>query len=319
MIISASRRTDIPAFFADWFYNRLEEGFVVTRNPFNANQLTKLRLDSEVVDAIVFWTKNPKPMLSRLDLIEKAKIPYYFQFSITPYGQDIELRLPKDKNEIINTFKALSNKIGPDRVIWRYDPIIFSEKYNLNYHERAYERCANLLAGYTKKSVISFLDLDYRNTKAINKLGISDGSIEEKNKLAKRISDIASSLDILVETCAEDIDLETFNIKHSKCIDAELIEAISGKTLKLKGHAKDKNQRQICGCVASSDIGVYNTCHHSCLYCYANYSTGSIQSNCARHDKKSPLLIGGCDASILEFQKDQRSYFETQLKLENIL
>ena len=130
MIISASRRTDIPAFYSRWFYRRLEEGFVVTRNPFNANQLTKIRLDADVVDAIVLWTKNPAPMLGRLDELDARGIPYYFQFTITPNGRDLEPRLPTDKAVLVETFRELARRLGPERVIWRYDPILFSERYS---------------------------------------------------------------------------------------------------------------------------------------------------------------------------------------------
>ena len=136
MIVSASRRTDIPAFYSRWFYRRLEEGFVVTRNPFNASQLTKIRLDADVVDAIVLWTKNPAPMLDRLDELDARGIPYYFQFTITPYGRDLEPRLPADKAVLVETFRELARRLGPERVIWRYDPILFGGRYSRAFHER---------------------------------------------------------------------------------------------------------------------------------------------------------------------------------------
>lgn len=310
MIISASRRTDIPAFYANWFFNRLKEGFVVTRNPFNAKQLSKIRLDSSVVDAIVFWTKNPAPMIDRLKLIDEKNIPYYFQFTITPYKKDLEPGLPINKNELIETFKILSSSLGSDRVIWRYDPILFNERYTPDYHKRAFSYLARSLSGYTNKCVISFLDMDYNNTKNIDVLGITDGSAQQKNEIAKVFSAIATEANIVVETCAEEINLEECSIKHGCCIDADLIEKISGKKLISKGRKKDPNQRALCGCIGSIDIGMYNTCKHGCAYCYANYSKGNIQNNCKMHNPISPLLLGECDASKLNFKKDQRSFFE---------
>lgn len=309
MIISASRRTDIPAFYADWFFNRLKEGFVVTQNPFNANQLSKISLDSSVVDAIVFWTKDPRPMISRLDELDASGIAYYFQYTITPYGKDLEPHLPANKTPLIEAFHALSKKLGADRVIWRYDPILFSEKYTMGFHERAFRRCASLLSGSTKKCIISFLDMDYNNTKAIDKLGIRDGSTEEKNETASLFSRIAAEYDISVETCAEEIDLDKCGVKHGHCIDGDLIEQITGKRLMPKGKQKDKNQRLLCGCIASTDIGSYNTCLHGCTYCYANYSQGAIKGNREKHDPLSPLMVGTCNAEQLDFRKGQKSLF----------
>lgn len=310
MILSASRRTDIPAFYAEWFCNRLRDGFVVTRNPFNANQLSKIKLDSSIVDAIVFWTKNAKPMLSHLDELDSSGIAYYFQFTITPYGKDLEPHLPTDKSSLIEAFKSLSAYLGPDRVIWRYDPILFNDKYTADFHEKAFERCASLLRGSTNRAVISFLDMDYNNTKAIKKTGIRDGSVEEKNELAAFIAKSAAKFGMEVETCAEDIDLETCGIKHGHCIDADLIERMTGKSLSSKGKQRDKTQRLLCGCVASTDIGAYNTCLHGCAYCYANYSQGAIRGNCQKHDSTSAVLIGECNPDEVPFRKGQRSFFE---------
>jgi hypothetical protein len=318
MIISASRRTDIPAFYSEWFYKRLEEGFVVTRNPFNANQLTKIRLDSDVVDAIVLWTKNAKPMLERLDELDATGIPYYFQFTITPFRRNLEPLLPANKAVLIDTFKTLSERLGSDRVIWRYDPILFSGSYSMDFHRRAFEKCARLLEGSAARVVISFLDMDYNNTKAINGLGISDGTTEEKNEIASFIADVARGLGMTVETCAEEIDLDACGIRHGRCIDGDLIERISGKALSARGKGKDKNQRLLCGCIGSTDIGVYNTCLHGCAYCYANYSQGSIETNREKHDPNSAVLIGTCDPDELPFKKDQRSFFTGPLVPEQM-
>ena len=318
MIISASRRTDIPAFYSEWFYRRLEEGFVVTRNPFNSNQLTKVRLGPDVADAIVLWTKNAKPMLRRLDELDATGIPYYFQFTITPYGPDLEPRLPASKAGLVETFKELADRLGPGRVIWRYDPILFSEKYSMGFHRCAFAKCADLLEGSASRVVISFLDMDYNNTKSIRSLGISDGTTGEKNELASYIADTARGCGMTVETCAEEIDLDVCGIRHGHCVDADLIEEIAGKCLSSRGKGKDKNQRLLCGCIGSTDIGAYNTCMHGCAYCYANYSQGSIEANCERHDPDSALLVGACNPEELPFKKNQKSFFAGPLDPEQM-
>ena len=282
----------------------------MVRNPFNANQLSKLKLDGESVDAIVFWTKNARPMLDRLHMIDELGIPYYFQFTITPYGKDAEPGLPSSKTPLIDTFKVLSQKLGPDRVIWRYDPIFLDDdKYSLDFHKRAFERCAGLLTGSTNRAVISFLDMDYNNTKSINSMGVRDGSDEEKNALAAFMASIAEECGISLETCAEGIDLEALGIRHGCCIDADLIEKISGRIIIPKWRKKDSAQRPLCGCISSYDIGAYNTCLHGCSYCYANYAKNAIRTNFEKHDPNSPVLIGECDADAVQFRKSQTSVF----------
>ena len=157
MIISASRRTDIPSHYADWFYNRIKEGYVCVRNPMNVHQISRIPLSPDVIDGIVFWTKNPRPMMDRLDLLRDYM--YYFQFTINSYGQDIEANIPSKNDIIIPTFRELSDMIGCERVIWRYDPILLTKKYSIDYHIRYFEEIAKRLSGYTEKCIISLVDL----------------------------------------------------------------------------------------------------------------------------------------------------------------
>ena len=164
MIISASRRTDIPAFYSDWFYNRIKEGFALVRNPMNFRQVSRVKLTPDVVNGIIIWTKNPAPMIERLD--ELRDYMYYFQFTITPYGKDIEPNVPRKNTDVLSTFKEISKKIGADRIIWRYDPIFLSEKYTVNYHIRAFTEIANELRIYTRKVTISFIDTEYKGLKS---------------------------------------------------------------------------------------------------------------------------------------------------------
>lgn len=297
MIISASRRTDIPTYYSDWFFNRIKAGYVYVRNPLNAHQIRKISLSPEVVDGIVFWTKNPAPMLPKLDTLKDYM--YYFQFTLNSYGANVERNIPSKKNAVIPTFQKLSDLIGPDRVIWRYDPIFLNETYTIDYHTYYFEELAKRLSPYTKKCTISFLDF-YRNTKNnIASLSLSEFSAEQQKQLAKNISEIAHSYDLIVDTCAEQIELQKYGIEHARCIDDRLLERLLECPLNVK---KDKNQRLECGCIESVDIGAYNTCCNGCRYCYANYSEKTVVSNFGRHDPDSPLLIGevGPDDKITE-------------------
>ncbi|MDR0908802.1 MAG: DUF1848 domain-containing protein [Spirochaetaceae bacterium] len=286
MIISASRRTDIPAYYSEWFFNRLKEGFVFIRNPMNIHQVGKVILSPDVVDCIVFWSKNPKPMLNKLDLL--SEYTYYFQFTLNSYAQDIETGLPR-KKEIINTFKSLSSKIGPEKVIWRYDPILLNEKYTIDYHVENFAKIANYLKGYTEKVTISFIDLYSKITKNIARYNITEISDSDKQILAKQLETIAKENKLTMDTCAEGIDLSLYEITHARCIDNRLIERITSYELDI---AKDKSQRFECGCVVSVDIGAYNSCSNACLYCYANYSHEKVAENIKLHNPNSPLLIG---------------------------
>ena len=287
MIISVSRRTDIPAFYAYWFYNRLRAGYVLVKSPMNLHSVSKVRLTADVVDAFVFWTKNPLPMARRLD--ELAAYPYYFQFTLTGYGADIEPGVPDKRSVLLPAFKDLSALVGKKRVIWRYDPIFFSVKYTLEYHLACFEALAAELHNSTERCVISFMD-SYSNTKRnAQQLGVVEISEETLYGFAGQLARIAAKYGLKLQTCAESMDLTAFGITSSACIDKELLEDIGSVRLDVK---KDANQRAECCCAASIDIGAYNTCPGGCLYCYANYNAPLVQTNIAAHDKTSPLLFG---------------------------
>lgn len=290
MILSVSRRTDIPAFYAEWFMERLRQKYVLVRNPFNIHSISRIPLSPENVDAIVFWTKNSKPIHKYLDEIDNLKYKYYFQYTITPYKKDLEEEV-QDKKEIVETFKNLSEKIGSEKVVLRYDPVILSDNYTIDFHKKTFARLCDLLAPYTKKIVFSFLD-DYKKiSKNIKQLNIKEISAEEMCIMAEYFADTAKKYNLKIESCAEQIDLERFGINHGKCIDNELIEKITGYKLSV---GRD-NQRNACGCIKCIDIGEYNTCMHKCLYCYANINKEAAFKNNELHDKKSPLLIGYVD------------------------
>lgn len=290
MILSVSRRTDIPAFYAEWFMERLRQKYVLVRNPFNIHSISRIPLTPENVDAIVFWTKNSKPIHRYLDEIDDLGYKYYFQYTITPYKKDMEENI-QDKKEIIKSFQTLSAKLGSEKVILRYDPVILTSSYNTAYHKKAFEKLCRHLNSYTKKIIISFIDYynnTYNNIKAHNVYNITDNDMYI---IAENFAETADKYNLKIESCAEQIDLEKFGINHGKCIDDELIEKITGYKIKA---CKD-GQRISCGCIKCIDIGEYNTCLHKCLYCYANINKDTAFKNYKMHNKFSPLLIGDVD------------------------
>lgn len=311
MILSVSRRTDIPCYYSDWFMNRIKEGYLYVRNPMNPHQVSKIILTPEVIDCIVFWTKNPEPLLPRLD--ELKAYQFYFQFTLTGYGKDIERNIPHKKEHMIPVFQRLSRKIGKEKVIWRYDPIIFTDKYTPEYHLRAFEQIAGELCGCTSKCVISFVDLyakNQKNMKAINSYFLTESELAE---FGRKIAAIASDHCFKAVSCAEQADLSSCGIEHNCCIDKELIEQITGCRIRAD---KDKNQRKECGCIESVEIGTYNTCKNGCQYCYANHSQESVSQSCQLYDVNSPLLCGRITENDKITERKVKSLKEKQLTLE---
>lgn len=270
--------------------NRIREGYVLVRNPMN-HQPLRILLTPELVDCIVFWTKNPIPMIPKLDQLKDYC--YYFQVTLTGYGRDIEAHLPDKKKDLIPAFQKLSDKIGPKRVIWRYDPILINDRYTVDYHMNAFGQIAESLKGYTEKCVFSFVDEYSKNSKAMKSLGVRDKSFEEMRDIAVKLKEMADSNNMILATCAEKIDLEELGIEHNACIDKALIERLTGGKIKdTKKNIKDAGQRHECKCMISKEIGTHNTCGNGCIYCYANYSPDSVKKNMAKYDPKSPIL---CD------------------------
>jgi len=310
VIISVSRRTDIPAFYLEWFFNRLKEGYVLARNPMNYKQVSRISLKKEDVECFVFWTKNPKHFLENLEKLKYYN--YYFQITITAYDKKIEVGVPR-KKEIIKDFIALSKVVGKEKLVWRYDPILLSEQIDAKYHIKYFEYMASKLTGYTDKCVISFLD-SYSKTKRNTKdLGLREISSNDMLRIAEGLSKIAREYNIKLESCSEVIDLASLGIRHGKCIDDKLISRIIGVNASID---KDKNQRDECGCVKSVDIGAYNTCPHLCKYCYANFSLNTALKNHGMHNPNSPLLFGALrgDEKIID-RKVERYFNDVQLSI----
>ncbi len=311
MIISATRRTDIPSYYGKWFINRLREGYVLIQNPYNSNRYSKADLTLEAVDIIVFWTKNPKPFFDYLPKIEEMGYPFYFQFTLTPYGKETEKSLPS-KEELLETFIALSGRLGKERVVWRYDPIIISETYTIDYHAKYFSYMAKKLSVYTDRCVISFVD-SYKNVAA--RMG-SDPAYKMTEKNIFAVADIlsrsAAEHNIQLFTCAEEINLEHFGIKHGACIDKDLIEQILDQSINV---GKDKNQRKECGCIESIDIGTYNCCANGCSYCYALTNEKTALANMARHNPKLPVLIGEVNPEAIITNRGSYSVLESQTSM----
>ena len=308
MIINTGQRTDIPAFYADWFVNRLKAGFVLVRNPYNPRSVTRYRLSPEVVDLIGFCTKNPAPMLPHMDLLR-----LYGQFwyvTITPYGKEIEPGVP-DKREVLESFRRLSDTVGPDRMGWRYDPVFISGEYPAERHIRAFEYMAQTLSGYTRTAVISFVDL-YEKTKR-NFPEVRPVTAEQRLLLGKAFAEIAGQYGMTLRPCGEGDELARFGADCSGCMTVAMYEQALGRRLKVP---KTAPARKECVCYLGGDIGAYNTCGHLCRYCYANYDAATVRKNLAAHDPESPLLIGRLEPGDQVHEAKQESWIDPQITME---
>lgn len=311
MIVSASRRTDIPAFYSSWFFNRIKEGYVLVPNPFDAHRISRINLSPAVVDCIVFWTKNPAPMLDNLELLKDYK--FYFQFTLNPYGSELENNLPRFRKRI-ELFKRLADKIGREKVIWRYDPILTNEVYTVSFHREKFAETAELLKEHTEKCMLGFID-HYRHIRpAVGKFNIRPLLPEEIRQMAVSFRETMDAYPaIALETCTSKVDLSALGISTGLCVDNKLVEKITGYSIIAR---KDKNQRSICACVESIDIGTYETCLNGCIYCYAirgNYATA--RRNSGKHDKTSPLLIGRLNEGDIVKEREVKSLRTDQLSL----
>ena len=282
MILFASGRTDIPAFYSNWFINRVKVGFVDVRNPFNQKLVSRIYFSD--VDLIMFCSKNPLPMINKLDIL---KVPVLFHVTITPYSKDVEPNIP-DKRLIIEGVKKLSLVLGIDNVVVRYDPIFLSDKYNVDYHIKAFDKLCKNLNGYVNKIIVSFMD-EYKNVRSNkNILKYRAFTREDYKKIGEAFSKSAHDNGMSVQTCFEDEDLTQYGFVKGECLSHELAYILTGKKFKSSNVRKEKK----CECVQMVDIGDYNSCMHMCKYCYANYDEKAVSSNFERHDDNSSLLIG---------------------------
>lgn len=335
MILSISRRTDIPCRYSEWFMNRIREGFAVVRNPFNAGRLSRIPMTPEVVDCIVFWTKDPQPLMPYLKELDSRGCRYYFQFTLTPYGKALEPGL-RDKKEIVRTFRSLAEQIGSRRIIWRYDPVVLNGEMGIGYHKQAFRQLCLELQGCMRSVTISFVDRYTGNgywqepgkpeftgnlgnkenpgkSEAGKKNLLRDTAEEEMEELAAFFARAGAEYGMQVNACCEAKDLTVFGVGRASCIDRAVIEDILGGTVRLK---PDKGQRKGCGCYESIDIGDYNTCPNGCIYCYANHSPKSLEANLRKTDKNSEILVGHIREGDMVTERKVVSCFDGQYMLK---
>ena len=311
MILNTGSRTDIPAYYSDWFYNRIEAGYVLVRNPYYPSQITKYLLSPDVIDVMVFCTKNPFPMLDRLSLL--SAFDTFWFVTITPYGAEIEPHVPP-KEQIIASFKQLSEAIGSSRISWRYDPVLITDTYSIAHHIEQFHQMAEALSGYTTQCVVSFIDL-YEKTKR-NFRGIRSVTNKEQEVLIEAFSHIAKENGLQIHLCCENASLVRENVDANGCMSKTVLEKALGCRLDVP---KKKTARSECSCLLGADIGAYNTCGHGCLYCYANYDMETVAKNRKLHNTSSPLLIGEPSEQDVVKSAEQKSWKNGQLDIFDLL
>lgn len=282
MVLFVSGRCDIVVFYSKWFMNRYRAGFVDVRNPFNPKLVSRINFSD--VDMIMFCTKNPLPIIPYLKEIDK---PILFHVTLTPYKKDIEPNVI-DKTKIIEGIKEISQIIGANNIVVRYDPILINTKYTIDYHKRAFKRMCELLNGYVKTIIVSFLD-NYKNVEKnyafIKPIPLTEEMYED---IGDSFSKIAKDNKMVVQTCFEKHNLVEYGFVKGDCLSQDLALKVTNKKFPIQKSRKGN----LCSCVQMVDIGVYNTCKHLCKYCYANYDEEKIDKNNKLHNPNSPLLIG---------------------------
>ena len=308
MIINTGQRTDIPAFYSKWFINRLKEGYVLVRNPYYPNLVTKFILNPDVVDVIGFCTKNPRPMFQYLDYLNQYGQFWYI--SITGFEKDMEPNVPSI-DEIIDDFKYLSNKLGKNSIAWRYTPIIINEKYTKERHIKTFEYIVSKLNGYTNLATFGFLDIYPKLEK--NHKELKDCDDLTKIDIALNFKKIAKKYNMELRLCSKEKWLKKYNIDTDGCMRIEDYEKAIGKKLIVK--SKMQARKNYCSCLISNDIGMYNTCPHLCKYCYANGNINMVINNYNNHDENSPFLIGNINKEDQIKEAKQESWIDNNLTL----
>ena len=308
MILNTGSRTDIPAFYSTWFINRIRAGFVMARNPYYPKQVYRFSLDPEIIDILAFCTKNPEPMLQYADELKKFRQLWYV--TLTPYGKDIEPNVP-DKHEVIRSVQKLSDAVGRNAVIWRYDPVFLSRKYSKEYHKRAFRTICEALNGYVSRIVISYIDLYEKTKKSFPEA--REVSWEDQCELTDYFVRTAEANNMKVYMCLEDKRLSVYGADTSGCMSEELLEEALQIELAVP---KMSAAREGCRCLLGNDIGAYNTCAHFCRYCYANYDRDTVIRNMKDHDPESPLLIGHLQEGDIVRDVKQVSWLDAQMKLD---
>lgn len=288
MILSVSQRCDIPAFFSKWFYQRIKEGYADVRTPFDPSLVHRVNLSRENVDLIVFMSKNPLPMMDRLDELNGYNC--CFQITITPYHSDIENI--QNKKKMIEAVRYLSHRYGRYAVIVRYDPILLNQRYTMEYHINAFKKLCEQLTGFIDTIIFSFID-EYKNTRRHkSELQLIELTEDIMFDIAKGLAEIANQYNIHLQTCGERINLDCLGIQKGSCISSSLLKAYDIHS----AYPLAKTRGEGCDCLAYTDLGAYNSCANGCKYCYANYDESRIKVNMDEHDPMSTMLIGHLNA-----------------------
>jgi len=302
-VVSVSRRCDIPAFYPRWFVNRLRAGFALVANPFNPAQVSRVDLTPESARVFVFWTRNPAPLAPYLGELSARGQGFYFLHTLLDYPRELDPFSPRPPRAV-EGFRRLAGEIGPDKVIWRYDPVVLSAKTGVDFHLRAFERLAGVLAGSTRRVTVSLLT-PYRKI-AGRLAGLAGAGCapyvpgeEELTRLMTGLAGLARCFGLEITACAPQIDLGRFGLSPGACIDPVLIKRLFGPDL---GASKDVRQRPACGCAPSRDIGAYDACLFGCLYCYATSSFARARANHRNHDPSWASLTapGGRGPAVTE-------------------
>ena len=308
MILNTGQRTDIPAFFSDWFFRRVAERYALVRNPFFPEKVTRYKIAPDVVDAIAFCTKNPQPMLNRLNLLRGFAQMWFV--TITPYGRDIELAVPP-KREVIAALRELSALVGPAAVVWRYDPVLITQKYSEQFHIEAFAQMAAALKGFTRVCVVSFIEL-YKKTR-LNFPLAKEVPINVQKALVSSFAASAKKAGMRLKLCAASRELAECCADLSGCMTARAVEEAVGFALDVP--AGQSRARKACACLLGADIGAYNSCAHGCLYCYANADGTAVKRNIARHNPESPFIIGSFLPGDIIREAEQKSWRSWQGEL----
>ena len=295
MIVSASRRTDVPAFYSDWFLNRVKAGFALVRNPFNPEQVRRVELTPESVQAVVFWTRDPRPFMPRLDELDDLGFRTAFLFTITGLPRSLEPFGP-DWKEAADAFRRLADRIGPDRVVWRFDPIVVSNLTDEAWQTARFDQIAERLESATRRVIISFVDMYRKVRKNLDRVERERGIVvddvhldpERLRSLAGRLAAVAGRAGLSLQTCCEAADPSDLGVAGGACIDAAWLNRVFGLNLE---PGRDRSQRNLCRCAPSVDVGAYDACLHGCVYCYATRDRRTALANRARHDPEGPSLL----------------------------
>ena len=302
MIICASRRTDIPAFHSGWLMNRIREEYALVRNPVARDVVYKVDMSSKNVDLLLLMTKDPRPMMPYIDELKELRINAAFQISITPYGRGIEPGVP-DKAHVTEAFRAISDAMGKEKTIWRYDPVILNGRIDIGYHQRKFGLLCRELAGYTDRCIFSFIEI-HEKLKCRAEAGmLRNISEEEAGEIGRVLSNIAGDNGIELDLCCSEYDLSEHGISSRGCIGKEQMKALNVPFEELQTPIRDR-----CMCVKNIDIGEYDTCRHDCIYCYANRNTDGFRKQ-RNYDPDSKMLFGEVRESdiIVELAKRKNS------------